>query len=1131
MREFIKSLIRFSWAMPLFGAKQAANLLEPKDPQQPKDKASAALDSVAQAAAEQLGDTGRSVLEAVDKAQSGVVDAVFDTLSGGGPASGAGADSGGDSDATPSPGPKPDSGRLDVSTFVAVGGGLAAGMGNFTLSSATQRNSFPAQMAGKMGVEFLQPGIQNPGIGNPPGFNPLPAIVPAYQQTTVLENPNPDRALSNLSIPGIRASEALRLRPSSPMVRRDDVKLTTVNLILGASAFLKGKNGPWRSQIEYAVQRGPSLAVVELGFSEALEAATSGDLRRMPAPRAFKADYKRILASLSEAGAQLLALNIPNPIDTAYFSTIEAASQVVKVEPRVLLSAYNLKQDDLITVHGLYQIGAQFLSRSIQPLPKGSVLSAKAAEGIGRRVEALNAALSAAAKDKEAEVYDLHGLYRGLAENGIQVGSRTLGAGYLGGFYALNGYFPGQTGQALIANDLLKLLNNAYGASFPLIDVQAALKQDPVAAYRPAEGPNWTTVPPAPPRPPSEAQVSGPEPAMSSSKPGQKPPSTWAPLVPPEQPSPQPLKLPPGLEQVLPLSKAASYFGDSILAIDCLDAKSAQWGTCEDLLFSGLALTNSHLSGQLRIRFSPPVDNVSSFEVSILGSGLLGEDGILTSPRLFRLPSLQNRVQDFPGLVSSGKLDLATGTVLDAKFSFSFINTALLAIIQVNPNFPQVPIQFPGQYGSSWGLFEQRRDGKLDFTFYGSTFLPLGYDLGGDPVQFPLPFAGPSQQFASVTSRGTALHPHIQLSTKDPEGSECGDQCPEIPFNSFREYTMFTHNSSFGDEFGIDIPEWGGTATGRSQILGRVQIQFGEPAGDSVPVAVSNLNPGGLLAPLAPTPISDAFPGRLPAGPLGFNAILRPPNRSYDLDDLSVIDDPFDISVGAVSLKTGRLINRLLHPGFINQDLLFALLRVEPRTPEVSFGFRGPALLQKGARGETVFRFQGNVIVPYPAGFLFPKPNLATGYVVVRDGILDPFLWVHAIQGHGRSAKSGGGKNILSDTGDRFTYSYSIAVDSGRRKSFFEFSNHSQQGSYSLGSLTWVDFSNASGGPSGREGFDTVTFTGYGTWSKDGSESVQLASVQVSTSPKRPYVGIQIGPGGIVSNVNTKPARQEDALP
>jgi hypothetical protein len=444
-----------------------------------------------------------------------------------------------------------------------------------------------------------------------------------------------------------------------------------------------------------------------------------------------------------------------------------------------------------------------------------------------------------------------------------------------------------------------------------------------------------------------------------------------------------------------------------------------------------------------------------------------------------------------------------------------------------------VPITFKNEssqqyYGSAWARFEQRDDGLLDFTFYGSMFAPVG------PVVWPLNFVGPSGQFATIPAAGTVMHPHLQLSTKAPDS---GGECPEIPFNTIQELTLFTHNSSFGDAFTLHAPQLGGKATGRSHLLGRLLLQFGVPSGNTVPVAVFAVNSGGVREEMESTPITQVCPGRLYPGPVGFDEFLRFPLRTYSLDDLAIIDDPFDISVGAVDLRTGRFVNELLHRGFINQDLIFALLRVEPRTPGSSFLFRGPAVLEKAPGGKPLFRFKGEVFIPYPEGFLFPTPNLTTGFPIGPNSRLDPFLWLHAIpdQRAGDYVKTGEGRNITSSAGEQFSYRYSIPNDQTKHRAMFEFENHTQQGKFRLHSLAWVGFTNSQpsatkSGSRRSEEYDTLSFTCFGIWSKDGIELLVQASAQFSTSPTRPYVGIQID-SGIISNVNTKPPNIKDALP
>ena len=286
------------------------------------------------------------------------------------------------------------------------------------------------------------------------------------------------------------------------------------------------------------------------------------------------------------------------------------------------------------------------------------------------------------------------------------------------------------------------------------------------------------------------------------------------------------------------------------------------------------------------------------------------------------------------------------------------------------------------------------------------------------------------------------------------------------------------------------------------------------------------------MAPFPDSPISDVFPGRLPFGPQGFDELLMFPQRIYSLDDLTILDDPFDIAVGAVNLKTGKLIAELLHRGFINQDLIFALLRVEPRTPKDSFFFRGPAWLEKGTDGQLIFRFKGEVFVPYPGGLKFPQPNLTTSFTVNRDSRLDPFLWIRAIHDGeaGQCVKEGRASDVVSSTGERFSYSYVIPGVPTHHKASFEYENHTQKGTFRMYSLAWVGFSHSMGSQTRYGEYDTVTFTGFGIWSKDGVKSIQQAAVQISTSPQTPYVGIQID-SGFVSNVNTKPENIADALP
>jgi len=73
MRDLARSMIRFSGAMSVLGARQPANLIAPRQGWQ---QSAEALDAVSHAAAEEMGETMKSFYQAGDRLQSGMVDTV-----------------------------------------------------------------------------------------------------------------------------------------------------------------------------------------------------------------------------------------------------------------------------------------------------------------------------------------------------------------------------------------------------------------------------------------------------------------------------------------------------------------------------------------------------------------------------------------------------------------------------------------------------------------------------------------------------------------------------------------------------------------------------------------------------------------------------------------------------------------------------------------------------------------------------------------------------------------------------------------------------------------------------------------------------------------------------------------------
>jgi len=404
---------------------------------------------------------------------------------------------------------------LDTTTFVVMGEGLAAGMANFGLSSVVQNYSFPAQMAAQMNTAFPQPLIQPPGIGDVVGYPGQDVRYPTYPQGAVRVFYQPDPAkppapplfVLNLSVPGLTIADSLVTPPQSPVIQTN-MKQTAINLILGFPQLFFYNQVPLWTQFQYAQAMNPTVALIELGYYEALSAAVDGNPSEMPDPTSFGNMYSQIVAGLRGLQAQVICTTIPNPIDTAYFNSITASSAITATVPFVLQAGYQVGPQDYITRNGLQAIATQFGQGAIAPLPGGSTMSAATAAAITSAVNALNAKIQNVAKANGAVVYDLNAFLHNVKVSGVTIqavipsgstapgtigtGNQTLTGDFLGGFYSLDGVYPGPTGHALIANDILAFLNKTYQKNFPLISIPTVSVNDPTVSMQLPNGPVHT---------------------------------------------------------------------------------------------------------------------------------------------------------------------------------------------------------------------------------------------------------------------------------------------------------------------------------------------------------------------------------------------------------------------------------------------------------------------------------------------------------------------------------------------------------------------------------------------------------------------------------------------------------------
>ncbi len=377
---------------------------------------------------------------------------------------------------------------LDVTTFVVLGDGLAAGMCNSRLYAEAQKGSFPALAAGQMQAIFPLPLINGPGLGNLPGRSPGRVDLPSTLQTTVREFP-PNLFAFNLSVPGFGPDEALTVRPAPPLIDKTNATQTAANFILGFPALILNRDTPYWTQVEYAQSMRPTLILVELGYDRIFSASVRGKAAELSdSTSEFAARYRTILDDLSRLHAQMIVASIPSPTVTPYFATLDEATRLVGVPADVLETLYALDPADRLTLPGLYAVANQLLRREIEELPAGSVLPEAEAAQIETTVGEWNREIAAAAQAVGAHFFDLASYLSDVRETGLVVGQEEITADYLGGFYSLDGVYPGPLGQAAIANRFLIFLNQEFGTETPLLSltdfVDREIARSPTAARR-----------------------------------------------------------------------------------------------------------------------------------------------------------------------------------------------------------------------------------------------------------------------------------------------------------------------------------------------------------------------------------------------------------------------------------------------------------------------------------------------------------------------------------------------------------------------------------------------------------------------------------------------------------------------
>lgn len=386
--------------------------------------------------------------------------------------------------------PSPSSVENSIFTkYISVGGSLTAGYTNGGLYREGQLASYPNLVAQQAGVKFDQalfPAGQENGTG--------------YWATTQ----------NNTSLQFDKISDKLAVLTTSPLTLAKysgsvannygvaGLRVSDVNKAGFGNAKTQGFN-PFFERILPAGKEETSYTVfvkesnatfftASIGEQDLLSYATSGGKTSMTETSSFALNIQKLLDALVANKAKGILTNIPNVLDLPYFNFYtfqELAKNVGTTD--IFISTGNgivraATANDKILMEAILNVGKINSANqkkgfsAAYPLTTEEVLDKDEISIIASRLSDFNGVLKFEAEKRGIVLVDLNSLYAQVKSKTYSVnGVKFDNSLFTGGFFSLDGINPTPRGSAVIANEIIKVINENYKNSLktaiPSLDV------------------------------------------------------------------------------------------------------------------------------------------------------------------------------------------------------------------------------------------------------------------------------------------------------------------------------------------------------------------------------------------------------------------------------------------------------------------------------------------------------------------------------------------------------------------------------------------------------------------------------------------------------------------------------------
>ena len=420
-------------------------------------------------------------------------------------------------------------GSQDFSKYVAIGNSLTAGYQSGSLVAEHQKYSFPNLIAQQLGIEdFEQPTVSWPGLPNIMTLESVTGVLGTASGTGLPTNIALARPYDNMGIPGIVLADV-------DSALSGDLSYSHSGLI---DLVLRGLG----TQLAQALSLNPTLISCWIGNNDVLGYATSGGTSPSEPTNSmiFGFLYQQLAAQLAGSGAKVILANIPDVTSVPFFTTIgpRVASGVaaakaynddivglyyqkhgkIVANPQQDFTNFDETVPPLITLVGgtyatilgdttgtWYQHLAAKTGHTLEevlaanpgiditkpfgfhpqnPWPDALVLDAEEIAVAQEAIDAFNDVIAAQATANGFALFDANAFLASVAVSGYDPGEGlpTLTADYItGGLFSLDGVHPTNMGYAVVANQMIDVLNEEFDTDIQKVNLRNISGNSPVA--------------------------------------------------------------------------------------------------------------------------------------------------------------------------------------------------------------------------------------------------------------------------------------------------------------------------------------------------------------------------------------------------------------------------------------------------------------------------------------------------------------------------------------------------------------------------------------------------------------------------------------------------------------------------